>query len=118
MADRWTVLVTGATGRVAFPVARLLAEQGHRVYGMARCSRDGDEDRLRAAGIDPIVADVSTYDFDALPGDLTHVFHAAAALGREARTDEWARVFEVNAMTSVRLVAACAARPVEGFVLC
>lgn len=118
MADRWTVLVTGATGRVAFPIARLLAERGHRVLGMARCSHDGDEARLRAAGIEPIVADIATYDLDALPRDLTHVFHAAAALGREARTDDWQHVFEVNAITSGRLVAACASRPVEGFVLC
>lgn len=112
------MLVTGATGRVAFPVARLLAARGHRVYGMARATHDGDEARLRAAGIEPILADVSTYDLDSLPRDLTHVFHAAAALGREARTDDWERVFAVNALASGRLVAACASRPVEGFVFC
>ena len=110
----WRVLVTGATGRVAFPIARELARD-HEVFGMARCRTPGDEDRLRDAGIEPIVADVSTFDLDALPTGLTHVFHAAAALGAEARRD-WRHTFMVNAETSGRLVAAC--RGVRGFVFC
>ncbi|HZP30715.1 MAG TPA: NAD(P)-dependent oxidoreductase [Acidimicrobiia bacterium] len=110
----WRVLVTGATGRVAFPIARELART-HEVFGMARCTKPGDEQRLRDAGVEPIVADVSTYDLDALPSGLTHVFHAAAALGREAEAD-WRHTFAVNADTSGRLVAAC--RGVRGFVFC
>jgi nucleoside-diphosphate-sugar epimerase len=110
------VLVTGATGRVAFPIARELARGGHTVYGMARCRGDGDETQLRGAGIVPIVGDVSTYDLDALPRGITHVFHAAAALGREANDADWERVFAVNAVTSGRLLVAC--RGARSFVLC
>ncbi len=111
---RWTVLVTGATGRIGFPIARALARD-HTVFGMARCTNAGDETLLRDAGIVPIVADVASYDLAALPGGLTHVFHAAAHLGRAAASD-FRRSFDVNAQASGRLVAAC--RGVEGFVFC
>ncbi len=110
----WRVLVTGATGRVGFPVARELARH-HRVYGMARCSRPGDQERLRHAGIEPIVADLSRFDMTRLPSGLTHVFHSAASLGPDAQRD-WARTFAVNADASGRLVAAC--RGVRGFAFC
>ena len=72
------VLVTGATGRIGFPIARALARE-HTVYGMARCSKPGDEARLRDAGIEPVVADVAAADLETLPEGLTHVFHAATA---------------------------------------
>lgn len=108
------MLVTGATGRIGFPIARALAKE-HTVYGMARCSRPGDEAMLRAAGIEPIVADVATYDLAALPAGLTHVFHAAAHLGRHDPA-AWRAFFDVNAQASGRLVEAC--QGVAGFVCC
>jgi UDP-glucuronate 4-epimerase len=108
------VLVTGATGRVAFPIARELARH-HTVYGLARCSRPGDEKMLRDAGIHPIVGDVASFTPDQLPDGLTHVFHAAARLGRDADAG-WRQTFEVNALASGRLVAMC--RGVRGFVFC
>ena len=37
------------------------------VYGLARCSRPGDEDRLRRAGIEPIVGDMADIDRDPAP---------------------------------------------------
>ncbi|HXX91193.1 MAG TPA: NAD(P)-dependent oxidoreductase [Acidimicrobiales bacterium] len=110
----WRVLVTGATGRIGFPVARALARQS-TVYGLARCRRPGDAQRLRQAGITPIVGDVASLDLAMLPRGLTHVFHAAARLGREAVTD-WRTTFEVNAHTTGRLMAAC--RPSAAFVFC
>ena len=80
MIVTWRVLVTGATGRVAFPIARELARE-HEVFGMARCTKPGDEAKLRAAGIEPIVADVSTFDLAALPAGP----HARVPRGRRAR---------------------------------
>jgi nucleoside-diphosphate-sugar epimerase len=112
--ERWKVLVTGATGRIGFPIARALAPD-HTVYGLARCGQPGDEERLRRAGIEPIVGDVAEIDEHTLPSDLTHVFHAAARIGREADAD-WRRTFDVNALTTGRLIAAC--RGVSGFVFC
>ena len=108
----WRVLVPGATGRVGFPLARTLAER-HEVYGLARYGREGDRDRLAAAGVRPIVGDVASFDFGRLPGGITHVFHAAAYLGREAGS--WTRYFETNAQASGRLLGACAG---AAFVYC
>ena len=108
------MLVTGATGRIGFPIARALARD-HTVYGLARCSNPGDEGRLRRAGIEPIVTDIAETDLGSLPSSLTHVFHAAARIGRDAHSD-WQKTFEVNAQVTGRLIAAC--RGVLGFVLC
>jgi UDP-glucuronate 4-epimerase len=108
------VLVTGATGRVGFPVARELAEH-KEVFGLARCQHDGDRTRLEEAGVEPIVGDVATMGLHRLPREITHVFHAAARLGREAQDGDWQQVFETNAQASGRLVAAC---PGAAFVYC
>lgn len=112
-----TVLVTGATGRIGFPIARALAAlPQHTVFGLARCARPGDEAMLRAAGVEPLVADVAGFDPVAgLPPGLTHVFHAAARTGRHAAGD-WRPSFDVNVQATARLLAAC--RGVRGFVHC
>jgi UDP-glucuronate 4-epimerase len=111
---RWRVLVTGATGRVGFPVARALAAH-HEVFGLARCHGEHDVARLEGAGVHPIVDDVAAMDLRRLPEGITHVFHAAARLGREARDEDWQAVFETNAQASGRLVAGC---PGASFVYC
>jgi len=121
--ERWSVLVTGATGRIGFPIARALARE-HDVYGLARCSQLGDEASLRAAGVVPLVGDVADFDpavvLEIGGRPITHVFHAAARIGAEARTD-WQRTFEVNAQATGRLIAGCAQHSGErlrGVVFC
>ena len=110
------VVVTGAAGRVGFPIARdLAADPANTVYGVARLSAPGDGDRLRAAGIEPITRDFGDgRDFDDLP-DADYVFHAAAALGAVAVRD-WQYAFEVNAQASGRLVERYS--DCRGFVYC
>ncbi len=113
-APRRRILVTGATGRIGFPIARALAVD-HEVFGLARCSKAGDVERLLAAGIVPLVADLAGFDPAGLPEGLTHVFHAGAVVGAGPRAD-WRESFEVNAQASGRLVAAVPG--VKGFVFC
>jgi UDP-glucuronate 4-epimerase len=110
----WKVLVTGATGRVGFPIARELA-RSHQVFGLARCRGENDRAMLEAAGIEPLPADLATFDVGELPEGLTHVFHAGAALHGEARRD-WQRTFHVNAVVTGNLLAAV--KGADAFVFC
>jgi nucleoside-diphosphate-sugar epimerase len=56
---------------------------------------------------------VASFDFGQLPEGITHVFHAAAYLGREGAP--WTQYFETNAQGSGRLLSACAG---AAFVYC
>ncbi|KUI22695.1 NAD(P)-dependent oxidoreductase [Mycobacterium sp. GA-2829] len=105
------ILITGATGKVAFPIARALAE-ANEVWGAARLRDPADRDRLTAAGIVPLALDMSLGDFSALPDDFTYVFHAAVDPG----TGDWTRCLRTNAHHSGTLMHHC--RAAKGFVLC
>jgi UDP-glucuronate 4-epimerase len=105
------ILVTGASGRVAFPIARALA-QNNEVWGVARFTDPGSPSRLEAAGVRPVALDVSAADFSTLPDDFTHVFHAAMSSG----ADGWASAFEMNSQASGALLYHC--RTAKGFVFC
>ena len=76
MIDGEKILITGATGKIAFPIARALAKR-NEVWGAARLSKPGDADRLAGAGVRALRLDLSSGDFSAVPGDFTYVFHAA-----------------------------------------
>jgi UDP-glucuronate 4-epimerase len=114
MLEGQTVLVTGAAGRVAFPIARELARR-NRVYGLARFRNPADRDKLHAAGIEPVRMDLTGASFEDLPDGITHIFHAGAAISAEASQD-WQHAVEVNAQATGRLMSRC--RTVKGFVYC
>jgi UDP-glucuronate 4-epimerase len=105
------ILVTGATGKIAFPIARALAAE-NEVWGVARFRDPTGPARLSAVGVRPGALDVSADDFSALPGDFTYVFHAAVAAGE----GEWWHTVETNAQASGRLLYHC--RGARGFVYC
>lgn len=111
MLDAEKILITGATGKIAFPLARALAKD-NGVWGAARLKNPADRDRLADAGITPVALDMSTGDFSALPDDFTYVFHAAVDTGG----GEWARCVDTNAQRSGDLLYHC--RTAKGFVLC
>jgi len=114
MLEGETVLVTGATGKVAFPIARALAAAGNRVYGLARFSDPRSADRLRKSGIEPIAGDLHLATFADLPADSGYVFHAGAALDYDS---VWEYDLEVNALSTGRLMTAVA-DSCRGFVYC
>ena len=80
MLDTEKILITGATGKIAFPIARALAQR-NEVWGAARLRNPADCDKLTAAGITPVALDMSTGDLSAVPDDFTYVFHAAVDVG-------------------------------------
>jgi nucleoside-diphosphate-sugar epimerase len=107
------VLVTGATGRVAFPIARELAAHGNEVIGVARFSSSSAGARLSAVGVTPLRFELGRDDERQLP-EVDYVFHAGAALNIPPADWEWQ--FEVNVQATGRLLRRYAA--VDGFVLC
>jgi UDP-glucuronate 4-epimerase len=111
MLSNEKILITGATGKIAFPIARELAKH-NEVWGAARFSKAGDREKLAAAGIKPIQLDISTGDFSALPEDFSYVFHAAVDPG----ADDWRRCVQTNAQCAGALLLHC--RNAKGFVYC
>ena len=105
------ILITGATGKIAFPIARELAKHND-VWGAARFSKTGDREKLLAAGIKPVQLDISAADFSALADDFTYVFHAAVDPG----AGDWRRCVQTNAQCSGALLLHC--RKAKGFVYC
>lgn len=105
------ILITGATGKIAFPIARALAPN-NEVWGAARLRDPADRERLEAAGIIPLALDISTGDFSTLPDDFSYVFHAAVDTGQ----GDWTRCVDTNAQKSGDLLHHC--RATKGFVFC
>lgn len=112
MLDAQKILITGATGKIAFPIARALAAAGNEVWGVARLKDPTGRDRLAAAGIRPVALDIGAGDLSELPEDFTHVLHAAV----DAGTADWNRCVQTNAHMSGELLYHC--RTAKGFVLC
>ncbi len=106
------ILVTGVTGKIAFPIARALAANGNEVWGMARLKNPADREKLEAAGIVPVALDMAEGDFSSLPDDFTYVFHAAVDPG----LDDWQASLRTNAHNSGELLYHC--RKAKGFVFC
>ena len=111
MLDGEKILITGVTGKIAFPIARALAGR-NEVWGAARLTKSDDHDRLAAVSVTPVALDVSTADFSALPDDFTYVFHAAVDPGE----GDWRRCVRTNAHASGDLLYHC--REAKGFVYC
>jgi nucleoside-diphosphate-sugar epimerase len=105
------ILITGASGKVAFPIARALAPH-NEVWGVARFTDPSHRDKLRDAGIRAERFDMSCDDVTSLPDDFTYVFHAAMDGGRGT----WGEALETNALATGRLLHHC--RASKGFVFC
>jgi UDP-glucuronate 4-epimerase len=111
MLEGEKILLTGASGKVAFPIARALAVR-NEVWGAARLRDPAHREKLAAAGIRPVPLDASRADFSSLPDDFTYVFHAATAEGVEG----WRYCVDTNAHASGELLSHC--RKAKGFVYC
>jgi UDP-glucuronate 4-epimerase len=111
MLNHEKILITGATGKIAFPIARALAQQ-NEVWGAARFSKPGDRERLTAVGVRPLPLDMASADFSAVPDDFSYVFHAAVDPGHS----DFPSCLRTNAHHSGKLLQHC--RKAKGFVYC
>ena len=74
MSEQESIVVTGASTGIGFAIAELFTKRGWRVFGSVR--KPADAERLRSAGIVPLLFDVT--DPDAVAAAAAQV---AAALG-------------------------------------
>ena len=71
------ILITGATGQVAGPLSRGLAESND-VIAFARFSAPGSREALEQAGVQTCYGDFVTGEFAEAPTDVDYVVHSAA----------------------------------------
>jgi UDP-glucuronate 4-epimerase len=77
------IVVTGATGQVGFPVAVALAKE-NEVVAPARFSDPSAKERLEAAGVRCVTADLGAGQLDDIPTDPTYVLNFAVS-----KTNDW-----------------------------
>lgn len=108
-----TILIIGGHGKVALRLAPLLAENGDRVLSWVR-QRDQFDD-VRAAGAEPVLADVETMDVAAMAtafaGVDAVVWSAGAGGGNPART------YAVDRDAAIRSMQAAVAAGVPRYVM-
>jgi nucleoside-diphosphate-sugar epimerase len=85
-----TIVVTGATGQVAEPLAVSLARD-NTVVAAARFNDAAARARLEEAGVRCVAVDLASGDVAALPADADAVLHFAVA-----KTNDWAVDLEAN----------------------
>lgn len=110
MLDGAKVLVTGATGQVGLPVATRLAER-NEVWAAARFSDPDARERLEAAGVRCVTADLGDGRLDGVPSDADHVLHLAVS-----KDDDFDAALRDNGEATGLLMAHC--RGARSFLHC
>jgi UDP-glucuronate 4-epimerase len=107
------ILITGATGLVAGPVATELARDND-VWCLGRFGKPDSEKALQDKGVTTANWDMAEASDDLaarLPGDFTHVFHSAVHRGDG---DDFDAAVELNSVAAARLMHL--ARNAEAFL--
>jgi nucleoside-diphosphate-sugar epimerase len=95
------ILVTGPAGQIAYGLATSLAGS-NEVWGMARFSKPEERQKLEAAGVRTIVADLETADFTEVPRDFTYLLHIAVN-----HDPSYDRALRINAEGAGLLLSHC-----------
>lgn len=106
------ILITGATGQVAGPIARQLASD-NEVWAIARFSDEGKRQALEEAGVRCEVVDLAEGDFSGLPRDFETVLNFAVARSGDADFDA---EFRANGEAPGLLMSHC--RDAKAFFHC
>jgi UDP-glucuronate 4-epimerase len=104
------ILVTGATGQVALPVALGLARDND-VIALARFKDASARERLEAAGVSCITADLARGSLDGVPDDVDYVCNFAVV-----KSNRWDVDLAGNAEAAGLLMAHC--REARAFLHC
>jgi len=95
------ILITGATGQVANPIAKELARD-NEVWAVARFGSAGAREDLEGAGVRCVVVDLATGDYSGVPTDVTYALHFA-----RAGVGEWAADLDTNVGGLASLMEFC-----------
>jgi UDP-glucuronate 4-epimerase len=104
------ILVTGATGQVALPVALALASHND-VVAVARFRDSAKRERLEAAGITCVSVDLAKGTLDSVPADVDYVCNFAVV-----KSGKWDVDLTGNAEAAGLLLAHC--RTARAFLHC
>ncbi|OBK21384.1 oxidoreductase [Mycobacterium asiaticum] len=104
------ILITGATGQVATPIAQALAAE-NEVWGIARFTDAAARAALEGAGVRCETVNLATGDFTALPSDFDYVLNLAVA-----KSGRWDKDLAANADSVGLLMAHC--RGAKAFLHC
>jgi nucleoside-diphosphate-sugar epimerase len=104
------ILITGATGQVANPVAKALAVD-NEVWAVARFGNADARKDLEDAGVRCAVVDLAVGDYAAVPGDVTYGLHFA-----RAGVGEWGADLDTNVGGLASLMEFC--RDAKAFLHC
>jgi nucleoside-diphosphate-sugar epimerase len=102
MSSGTKILITGATGQVARPIAEALAKE-NEVWCAGRFTDVQARAALEAQGIETVHWDMGVDDPDALPDDFSHVLHAAFLRD----TDDFEAAMQVNCVGTATLMSHC-----------
>ncbi|MGE2718637.1 NAD-dependent epimerase/dehydratase family protein [Mycolicibacterium celeriflavum] len=95
------VLITGATGQVAVPVAEALASD-NEVWGIARFTDTATRERLESRGVHCHPVNMAVGEFSGLPSDFDYVLNFAVA-----KSGRWDKDLGANAESVGLLMAHC-----------
>lgn len=104
------ILITGATGQVAAPIALALAAD-NEVWGIARFTDAAARTQLEQAGIRCQSVNLAAGDFSAIPSDFDYVLNLAVA-----KSGKWDKDLGANADSVGLLMAHC--RGAKAFMHC
>ena len=104
------ILITGATGQVANPVAKALAGD-NEVWAVARFGNARAREDLEDSGVQCAVVDLALGDYSGVPSDIAYALHFA-----RAGTGEWGADLDTNVGGLASLMEFC--RNAKAFLHC
>lgn len=104
------ILITGATGQVARPIAEALAAE-HEVWAIGRFSDPAIEADLQSKGVRTWKWTMGRDSLEGLPSDFTHVLHSAVDRGDDG---DFERAIQANTTGIGQLMTHT--RTAEGFI--